>query len=275
MVAFAADVDVLMEDSAPGAETHGGGCALECADFTTVSLRSTTRTHRGCEQVEYDFAETFIETGLYYARARMYSAGLGRFIGRDPLNAGRAMGGYHDGFSLYSAYFSPNHMDPFGTGLNNPYPNDKQPKPPPYDDGNDSDVNWKDPAVEATNNCYNYACDNPDGTFKQPGADSGYSPKSLSCEEITKAAKSDGALDYNGKCCPEGYHLVYLVVDPGVDFHWYKKGKKGNPWTSPKWSHKPGSTPATDKDAAGKQIKDPAAADKGSYKNCGYLCLKN
>jgi len=105
-----------MEDSAPGAETHGGGCALECADFTTVSLRSTTRTHRGCEQVEYDFAETFIETGLYYARARMYSAGLGRFISRDPKNSGRPSGGYHDGMSLYNGYFAPNGVDWTGMG---------------------------------------------------------------------------------------------------------------------------------------------------------------
>jgi len=48
------------------------------------------------------------ETGLYYARARMYSAGLGRFIGRDPL-------GYVDGFGLYSGYFVPNGVDPSGT----------------------------------------------------------------------------------------------------------------------------------------------------------------
>jgi len=47
------------------------------------------------------------ETGLYYARARMYSAGLGRFVSRDPL-------GYIDGKSLYRAYFSPNFLDPTG-----------------------------------------------------------------------------------------------------------------------------------------------------------------
>jgi len=109
MVAFAADVDWL-DEPAPGAETHGGGCALECADFTTVSLRSTARTHRGCEQVEYDFAEMFIETGLYYARNRMYNAHLGRFLSRDRK-------GYIDGYSLYSGYMVPNYLDPSGLGL--------------------------------------------------------------------------------------------------------------------------------------------------------------
>ncbi|MEK7857186.1 MAG: RHS repeat-associated core domain-containing protein [Acidobacteriota bacterium] len=49
------------------------------------------------------------ETGLYYFRARYYSAELGRFIGRDPL-------GYVDGMGLYGNYFSPNGMDPLGLG---------------------------------------------------------------------------------------------------------------------------------------------------------------
>ncbi len=49
------------------------------------------------------------ETGLYYARARMYSAGLGRFIERDPLT-------YVDGLSMYMAYFIPNSLD--WNGLN-------------------------------------------------------------------------------------------------------------------------------------------------------------
>jgi len=47
------------------------------------------------------------ETGLYYARARMYSPGLGRFVSRDPK-------GYVDGNGLYFAYFIPNSTDPTG-----------------------------------------------------------------------------------------------------------------------------------------------------------------
>jgi len=47
------------------------------------------------------------ETGLLYARSRMYSPGLGRFIGRDAL-------GYVDGASLYAAYLVPNKLDPSG-----------------------------------------------------------------------------------------------------------------------------------------------------------------
>jgi RHS repeat-associated protein len=48
------------------------------------------------------------ETGMYFARARMYSSKLGRFVSRDEWQ-------YIDGYSLYSAYFSPNQLDPYGT----------------------------------------------------------------------------------------------------------------------------------------------------------------
>jgi len=62
------------------------------------------------------------ETGLYYARYRMYSGSLGQFVGRDQasfrsrsgINIPHARMGYHDGFSLYRAYFAPNKLDPSG-----------------------------------------------------------------------------------------------------------------------------------------------------------------
>jgi len=59
----------------------------------------------------------------------MYSAGLGRFIGRDPLR-------YVDGFSLYRPYFIPNALDPTGTAFQNFGDGDKA--------GNaDWDINFK------------------------------------------------------------------------------------------------------------------------------------
>jgi len=69
------------------------------------------------------------ETGLLHARARPYSTTLGRFVGRDPQKQKPKKGidglnydtsphpfdGYVDGMSLYSAYFAPYKLDPFGT----------------------------------------------------------------------------------------------------------------------------------------------------------------
>jgi len=59
------------------------------------------------------------ETALYYARSRMYSAKLGRFIQRDKDRFTKELpspkDGYRDGFSLYGAYFIPNALDSLGT----------------------------------------------------------------------------------------------------------------------------------------------------------------
>jgi hypothetical protein len=69
-----------------------------------------------------------------------------------------------------------------------------------------------------------------------------------------------------------GYYPVALVMDPGVDYHWYRLDNNG------KWSHKPGWSNATDVDAAGNPITNPEAASRdyssGGGPNyrvfCGY-----
>lgn len=48
------------------------------------------------------------ETGLYYFRARYFDPSLGRFLARDPQD-------YVDGMNLYSGYFVPGGVDPWGT----------------------------------------------------------------------------------------------------------------------------------------------------------------
>ena len=55
------------------------------------------------------------ETGLYYARSRMFSSDLGRFISRDGM-------GYVDGYDSYAAYMVPNQVDPSGNYSTRPYP---------------------------------------------------------------------------------------------------------------------------------------------------------
>jgi len=68
----------------------------------TVLARSSVNWSRGFTGYIADR-----ETGLCYARSRMYSPGLGRFVSRDPMV-------YVDGPSVYQAFFVPAGTDPFG-----------------------------------------------------------------------------------------------------------------------------------------------------------------
>ena len=47
-----------------------------------------------------------------------------------------------------------------------------------------------------------------------------------------------------------------MVVDKGVDYHWYRQDKGGL------WSHKPGVTPVVNVDASNSLINNPAKADR-------------
>ena len=55
-------------------------------------------------------------------------------------------------------------------------------------------------------------------------------------------------------------YIVALVIakmpDGRFDYHWYRQDSNG--W----WSHKPGSSPVTNRDASGKLIVDPKLADR-------------
>ncbi|MBK8820334.1 MAG: hypothetical protein IPN49_15040 [Saprospiraceae bacterium] len=118
------------------------------------------------------------------------------------------------------------------------------------------------------NNCYNYATNYRTDTFAQPGRAAALQYTSLSgCTVATgqRSAKmgavSDALIDTplaNNKCPGTG-HLVALVIAPGIDYHWYRKGQNG------RWSHKPGSTMATLLDNAGNIILDPRLANRGMY----------
>jgi hypothetical protein len=122
---------------------------------------------------------------------------------------------------------------------------------------------WNDGGqVQHHNNCYNYATNYRTDTFAQPGKAAGamYSLP-IACASVLPAAAQDGLLNKpaaNNKC-PSSGHLVALVVAPGWDFHWFRKGPSGL------WSHKPGGTAATNLDNSGKPIKDPRVADRGPY----------
>ena len=63
--------------------------------------------------------------------------------------------------------------------------------------------------------------------------------------------------------CPQGSYKVALVVDPGVDYHWYRQNPDGT------WSHKPGETEVIDVDEANDVIYDPEYASR-AYTDVDY-----
>jgi hypothetical protein len=129
---------------------------------------------------------------------------------------------------------------------------------------------WNVPAIQPHNNCYNYGTDYRTNTFAQPGRAAGAIWTSLTCAGVLPAAVADALIDKpgaNNKCPPEG-HLVALVIAPGIDYHWFRKGRNGY------WSHKPGSTPVTNLDNGGVTIPDPRTADRGIYTQfCTFMVV--
>lgn len=137
---------------------------------------------------------------------------------------------------------------------------------PPYNPGK-----WNnDPNVLARNNCYNYGCDRITNTIAQPGRGSGSPFSVLQCNDVGAAAQRDGlgAVASPSGNPPANSHFAALVMAPGQDFHWYRFDSNG------RWSHKPGGTPATDRDNSGQVILNPEIADRGIYTDfCGYFLV--
>lgn len=130
---------------------------------------------------------------------------------------------------------------------------------------------WPGGVRQPNNNCYNYAANYRTDTFAQPGLGSGQMyPFPISCAGVRPAAIRDDLIDSpdaDNKCPAEG-HLVALVVGPGWDFHWYRKGRNGL------WTHKPGGTAVTNLDNSGKVITDPRTADRGNYTQfCTFMVV--
>jgi len=130
---------------------------------------------------------------------------------------------------------------------------------------------WNDNGQKQwNNNCYNYSTNYRTDTFAQPGLAAGAEYTALTCASVRPAALTDDLIDSpnaNNKCPKEG-HLVALVIAPGWDFHWYRKGRNGY------WTHKPGGTPATNVDNSGVLIPDPRTANRGPYTDfCTFMVV--
>lgn len=128
------------------------------------------------------------------------------------------------------------------------------------------------------NNCYNYALDRRDGTFRQPGerARGPLAPREqANVGAIVLRAVSDGLVPVaEPRCTGTGCWPVALVIAPPQprlstgDFHWYRRDDDGF------WSHKQGQLPPTQLDDLGHRIVDPATCARGPYLFFGgYFCV--
>jgi hypothetical protein len=136
--------------------------------------------------------------------------------------------------------------------------------------------------IKSTHNCYTYAL----GKIRigldskaQPGYASGYNhiddEKDYNCNEFFKRLKKDVPTTYLEKFdnkCLSGFYKIFLALDPGNDYHWWRLNSDGY------WSHKPGATEVTDVDASGKKIKNPLLANRkysslNYNKPCFFACI--
>jgi hypothetical protein len=130
---------------------------------------------------------------------------------------------------------------------------------------------WNDGATkQAGNNCYNYSANYRTDTFAQPGRAAGLEINAVSCAQILPLAVADDLIPVptNNNEFPGQGHLVAMVIAPGFDFHWYRKGPDGM------WSHKIGPQAVTNLDNSGSPIADPRLADRGPYMDfCSFMVV--
>jgi len=135
--------------------------------------------------------------------------------------------------------------------------------------------------IKNTHNCYTYALGKiiPGLDSKaQPGYASGYNhieDDEYECDYFYNRLKNDSPGSYvekfDNQCLP-GFYKVFLALDPGNDYHWWKQNSDEN------WSHKPGSTEVVNVDANGEKISNPLIASRNygeiNYKKpCFFACV--
>jgi len=127
---------------------------------------------------------------------------------------------------------------------------------------------WNDGStIQYNNNCYNYSNNRRTDTFAQPGRATGHQYTQISIAAVSSAAISDGLVPTTASAVsPNGQTKIALVIAPGYDYHWYRQDSNGM------WTHKPGSTAATNVDNSGNVIYNPETANRGVYTQfAGYF----
>ena len=137
--------------------------------------------------------------------------------------------------------------------------------------------------VPPPSECNKESCDVP---FHQPGRKAGFPKwskvKGKRCPDLVGRLKGDIPglqLSSFEQACPKGFYKIAAVIDPKNDYHFYKQGDKKT--MKGYFTHKPGSTKVTAKDASDRPIYDPSLCDrdytKKSHLNydrfCSFMCV--
>ena len=143
----------------------------------------------------------------------------------------------------------------------------------PYDVYAYQPGNWNESGViRCFNNCYNYATGRRTDNYAQPGywhyGTLPQQPGSMNCADIGTRIKADGAR-HASNCFPPSETprlLIALVIQPGWDFHFYRKHSGGL------WAHKPGQKIVRKYDNNGNTIWSPISCARDPYTDwCGYF----
>jgi hypothetical protein len=153
--------------------------------------------------------------------------------------------------------------------------------------GSEHDYNpdlWNlDDKIRQSHNCYTYATSKIVKGLRnkaQPGYASGFhhiGSKEFDCKSFYERLRKDSPgshISQFDKSCIPGFYKVFLALDPGNDYHWWRMDSNSY------WSHKPGSSNVVNLDASGNKIKNPLTSNRkfshrNYYKPCFFACVNS
>ena len=142
---------------------------------------------------------------------------------------------------------------------------------------------WNNENVVNNHNCYSYAMGKVINKLRdkaQPGYASGFehlTETNMTCKNLKKRLLKDNPGSYldnfENRCLP-GFYKVFLALDVGNDYHWWRQD------INKYWSHKPGSTQISNVDGNNQKIINPLKSSrKFSTRNydkaCFYACIQS
>jgi len=140
-----------------------------------------------------------------------------------------------------------------------------------------------DDKIRKSHNCYTYATSKIVKGLRskaQPGYASGFhhiGPKEFDCKSFYERLRKDSPgshISQFDKSCIPGFYKVFLALDPGNDYHWWRMDSNSY------WSHKPGSSNVVNVDASGNKIENPLISNRkfshrNYYKPCFFACVNS